>query len=208
MNQLEKLKKITADVKGGPAPYFEILHVVMALRVIGENPGIGRKELSKRLGLGEGSVRTLLNKLRKNDLITITRDGCSVSKAGLEIYNWLFGKISPLYEIDLKEIWGNQFSVGVVVRSGEELVKKGIEQRDAAIRYGATGAMTLIFKSGKLLMPELTNLSDEFPEFAARLLNNFSLNEGDVLIIVGANNYHNAWLGAIAAALTTLGILL
>lgn len=207
MEQLEKLRKITTIIKAGPAPYFEFIHVVMALLTIGENPGIGRKELAKRIGLGEGSIRTLINKLKNNDLITITRKGCNLSNAGLEIYNWLLKKISPLNEIDLKEIWGRQFSVGVVVKNGEKLVKKGIEQRDAAIRFGATGAITLIFKSGKLLMPELTNLSEEFPEFASRLLNYFSLSEGDVLIIVGADNYYSARHGAIAAALITLGLV-
>lgn len=207
MEQLEKLKKITASIRAGPAPYFELIHVVMAILTMGESPGIGRKELAKRLGLGEGSVRTLINKLKNNDLITVTREGCSLSEAGTELYNWLTKKISPLSEIDLKMVWGSQFSVGIVVKNGEKLVKKGIEQRDAAIKFGATSAMTLTFKSGKLLMPTLTNLSEEFPEFASRLLNNFPLSEGDALIIVGANNYYNACQGAIAAALTTLGII-
>ncbi|MEM1517683.1 MAG: DUF4443 domain-containing protein [Nitrososphaerota archaeon] len=207
MEQLEKLKKITTSIKGGPAPYFELIHVVMAILTMGENPGIGRKELAKRIGLGEGSMRTLINKLKNNDLIIITREGCRLSNTGIELYNWLLNKISSFNKIDLKEIWGRQFSVGVVVKNAEKLVKKGIEQRDAAIRFGATGAMTLIFKSGKLLMPELTNLSEEFPEFASRLLNNFSLSEGDVLIIVGADDYYNACHGAIAAALTTLGLV-
>lgn len=207
MAHLEKLRKITEDIKSGPAPYFETVHVVMALRVIGENPGIGRKELAKRLGIGEGSARTLLNKLRNNELITITKEGCRLSDTGIEIYKWLSERISQLYEINLKEVWGSPFSVGIVVRNGEQFVRKGIEQRDAAIRFGAKGAITLIFKSGKLLMPELTNLSDEFPEFASKLLNNFFLKEGDILIIVGADNYFEACFGALAAALTTLGIL-
>ncbi len=206
MSQLDSLKKIVASIRGGPVPHFEVVHAIMAIRIIGDSPGIGRKELSRRLGLGEGSVRTLLGKLRSNDLIIITKEGCKLSTNGLEIFNWLNEKISPIYEIDLKEIWPHQFSVGIVVKNGEHLVKRGIEQRDVAIKFGASGAMTLIFKSGKLLMPEITNLSEEFPEFASKVIDNFFLKDGDVLIIVGANNFYDACYGALAAALLTLGI--
>jgi len=207
MSQIDSLKKIAVSIKGGPSPHFEIVHAIMAIRIIGDYPGVGRKELSRRLGLGEGSVRTLLNKLRSNDLVTITKEGCKLSATGLEIYNWLNEKISPIYEIELREIWGHRFSVGVVVKNGERLVKRGIEQRDAAIKFGAAGAMTLIFKDGKLLMPEITNLSEEFPDFASKVIDNFLLREGDVLIIAGADSFYDACYGALAAALMTLGIL-
>ncbi len=206
MSQINSLKKLVSSIRGGPAPHFEVVHAIMAIRIIGDHPGIGRKELSRRLGLGEGSVRTLLSKLKSNDLVTITKEGCTLSANGIEIYNWLNEKISPIYEVDLREIWEHQFSVGIVVKNGERLVRRGIEQRDVAIKFGAAGAMTLILKSGKLLMPEITNLSDEFPEFASKLIDNFFLKEGDVLIIAGASNLYDASYGALAAALLTLGV--
>ncbi len=203
---IEMLKEIITDTRGGPTPYFDVVHIVMAIRLIGEHLGIGRKELSKRLGIGEGSVRTLLNKLKGSEIISITKEGCKLSDKGLKIYNWLLEMIPTINEVDLKEIWGHQFSVGVIIRNSEHLIKKGIEQRDAAVKFGAAGAITLIFKSGRLLMPEIADLSIEYPDFAAKLMSKFLLNEGDVLILVGADNFNYAYYGALAAALATIGM--
>ena len=41
------------------------------------NKNIGRKELSKELGLGEGTVRTILNILKSKKLLDSTKKGIS-----------------------------------------------------------------------------------------------------------------------------------
>ena len=63
-------------------------------------------------------------------------------------------------------------------------VKSGIEQRDAAVKVGASGATTLLFKDNKFLIPK-TNYDalkgDE--ELAKQLIQNLQPHEEDVIII-------------------------
>jgi len=52
--------------------------------------------------------------------------------------------------------------------------RKGIEQRDSAVRAGASGAVTLIFKHRRLFMPPLDETEPkELPEIAKQLLDLF-----------------------------------
>jgi hypothetical protein len=86
-------------------------------------------------------------------------------------------------------------------------VKRGIEQRDAAVRAGATGACTLIFKDRKLMMPmgeheEWTLASNEslFQEIQQVL----APGNNDVITIVSASTPEMAEHCAVAAALTLI----
>ena len=54
----------------GPLPRFAEVHVRMALELIAKHERIGRKQLAGELGVGEGSMRTILNQLKKRGLIT------------------------------------------------------------------------------------------------------------------------------------------
>jgi hypothetical protein len=91
-----------------------------------------------------------------------------------------------------------------VVRVSGDLVKRGVEQRDAAVRAGATGACTLVYKNGAYLMPTRDGDSKLNPnDELSRILNDlFAPTDNDVLIIVSAPEKELAEYGAIAAALT------
>ena len=85
-------------------------------------------------------------------------------------------------------------------------LKSGIEQRDAAIRIGAIGATSLLFKHDKFVMPT-TNydpLTKE-PRTARLLLEKLKPENGDA-IVIGSDmeDERRAELAAKNAALTTI----
>ena len=82
-------------------------------------------------------------------------------------------------------------------------VTNGIEQRDSAVRAGASGAVTLIFRQGRLFMPPPAKIeSKEWPEISRQLLELFQPEENDVIIIGGADTEEKAEQGARAASWT------
>jgi hypothetical protein len=91
------------------------------------------------------------------------------------------------------------------VKGTANRVKSGIEQRDAAVRAGADGAITLVVKQGKLVMPSAAELVKRRQENVARKIQEeFRPQENDVIIIAGANSQQNAEQGARAAAWTLI----
>jgi len=88
--------------------------------------------------------------------------------------------------------------VATVVKGVSDLVDKGIEQRDEAIKVGADGATVLVFEDGELVLPE--DLGGVEEEVVSELLDNFELSEGDVVIIGTGDSVLDAERGAWAAA--------
>ncbi len=190
----------------GPQTSFSQVHVVRALLLIASSPGIGRKRLAEALGLGEGAARTLLSRLKEEGLIRSDRTGCYLTQKAQPIYEDLSANMTQPKPIDVSSTWPYLSNVAIIVRSAADRVGRGIEQRDSAIRAGARGAMTLVYKGGRLLMPGISDVSTEYPDFAERVLEQLHPNDYDVIIIVGADNRLEAENGAIAAALVTLGL--
>jgi len=88
--------------------------------------------------------------------------------------------------------------VATVVKGVSDLVDKGIEQRDEAIKVGTDGATVLVFEDGELVLPE--DLGGVEEEVGSELLDNFELSDGDVVIIGTGNSVLDAERGAWAAA--------
>ena len=86
------------------------------------------------------------------------------------------------------------------------MIKDGIAQRDAAIRMGASGATTLLFKDNKFLIPQtdFDSLKDEH-QLSEQMIKNLHPQDGDV-IIIGSDNYSRmkAEFAAKSAALRTI----
>ena len=82
--------------------------------------------------------------------------------------------------------------------------RAGIEQRDSAIRVGASGATTFVVRSGRFTIPGGSeNCERDFPGPSwARLRRELSPKDGDVVIVCGAENEIFAKLGALGAAVT------
>lgn len=64
-----------------------------------------------------------------------------------------------------------KFNYAVLIKNMADAIKSGIEQRDIAIKAGAVGATTLIFKNGIFLIPETNfNALSEESQLQKKLL--------------------------------------
>lgn len=178
----------------GPLPRFAEIHVRRALELIAKHKRIGRKQLAGELGVGEGSMRTILNQLKKQGLITSSRGGHALTPKGKRS----LGKPLEFAQIDAGNLTVGKVDVAVIIRGTAKKVKRGIEQRDEAIKAGAQGATVFVFKGGKLQFPD--GFMDVDKRVVKSIVETFKPREGDVIIIGSGKNTAEAERGALAAA--------
>jgi len=197
------LERLTLDKAPGPSPSFSIFDIIKALEIIAKEGSVGRGKLSEKLGLGKGVTRTLLTRLIEAGLISTSRSGCSLTSRGNELWRKIEEIIPCISVIDQNELTFAKYNVIVQVRGRGGKVGKGLEQRDAAVRAGAKGAITLIYKNKKLILPTITdNAAQSYPIAYQQIIRLMDLKENDVAIIVCADSLKNAEYGALAAAWT------
>jgi predicted transcriptional regulator len=202
---LEVIERVASKIAPGRAPSFNEAQVVKALEIIGAYGTVGRIRLSKELGLGEGATRTLLKHLKKAGLIEGSRRGITFSEYGKKLFSSLRSKISEGIEVPNSALTVGPFNMAVLVRDTAHRVRKGVEQRDTAIKAGALGATTLIFSRNKLTMP--SSEEDVFKGISSvhdMLVSKLSPKENDVIVIGSGENKTSAEIGAKMAALKLL----
>ena len=205
LNLLEIIERVTQKIAPGPAPSFNEAHVVKALELIGHHGSVGRIRLSKELGLGEGATRTLLKHLKNEGITQSSRSGISFSEDGKNLFSDLQGKLSGCNDVPSSPLTFGSSNVGVLVRDSAKAVGSGMEQRDTAIKSGASGATTLIFSSNRLSLPMgEENISESMPELHDKLVTQFKPKENDVIIIGSGENRAIAEIGAKMAAIKLL----
>ena len=190
----------------GPKPEFEVTDVIKLFFVLGKGAPKGRKSLSRELHLGEGSIRTLLNRLQENNLVEMSRAGCTLTESGRFVYEELEKMITQPKPIDAGPLSQGAWNYVILIRGSAVNVRSGLEQRDAAVRAGANGATTLLYLNDHFSLPcvdmdvERTYDSD----FWNTLRGLLKPRDGDAIIIVGADSARAAEKGAFSAALHTL----
>lgn len=205
MEELSLLTRLSGPRVPGPLPSFSDYHILWAMDIIDLEGSIGRSRLSKSLGLGEGVGRTIVERLRDAALIQVSRSGCSLTDRGKNVLEGIHRHLSRSVPLTESSIGLGISNVVILVREASHLVRSGIEERDATIRAGALGAMTLVYSNKKLSIPGLSDDSEkDFPKIASQLLGHFQPCEGDVFLIAAADNLTVAELAVRAAALSIL----
>jgi hypothetical protein len=185
---------------------FDMVHVFKTLQLIEVYGHVSREMLCDELELGEGATRTLMKHLKMQNLIESTNAGTKMSKKGNALFNEFLSSIP--YELRLSKcsITLGKHNYAVLVKQMGSTVKSGIEQRDAAIKMGASGATTLLFMDNKFFIP-LTGfdaLQNEF-RLSKQLIETLHPEDGDV-IIIGTDDHSEkkAEFAAKSAALMTI----
>jgi len=197
---LEKL----VEGQPGPTPSFTSTHLLELLLYLGREAPVGRKKLSSTLKIGEGVIRSMLSRLVNASIVNVTNEGCVLTSKGMKIYKQISSILIEVGELDIEIPWDQPHNYAVVLKKRSHLVKKGLEQRDAAIRAGAEAALVMTYINDELYMPGVSVLSEERPDFASQIIEKIKPEEKDVIIIAGAKEYKKAKYGALAAAQTLL----
>jgi predicted transcriptional regulator len=186
----------TSYFSGGPTPKFSMYHIWKAFQVIDKQGPIGRKALADALQIGEGSIRTILEKMAREGSIENTRMGTVITKKGRRKFE---NSGIEVAQVDLQDLTLGKHNCAVLIKAMGFKVKMGCEQRDEAVRAGAVGATTLIVKSDRMVFPG----DEDFPDQAqvAPLRTVFKIEDNDVIIVGSAFSYDAAEKGAVTAAL-------
>ena len=185
---------------GGPIPKFTEYHLWKTLMILDTKEPVGRKKLSSMLGIGEGSTRTIVNILNDRNYVQIDRPGILLNQKGEQFKESVFFDVSPVVT---SEVTINTCDCAVRIPFAAKRITFGCEERDIAIKSGATGATTLICKNGSLIFP-----GSDYPvseNIERTLREKFQIDNDDVIIIGTADNPQAAECGAVSAALNVIG---
>jgi Domain of unknown function (DUF4443) len=185
---------------------FGLGHIFKALQLAKLNGHISRDLLGNELSLGGGYIKTLVKHLKMTGMVKTSNVGTILTEKGERIISQILLHIPKETVIPVSSITVGKFNYAVLVKNIANSIHYGIEQRDIAIKSGATGATTLLFKDGKFLVPK-TNfnaLADEL-KIQKILMKNLQPTDNDV-IIIGSDNIskQNAEIAAKNAALFTI----
>jgi hypothetical protein len=182
------LEKVSHQYNPSRQLSFGIGHIFKALQLAKLNGHISRDLLRKELSLGDGSIKTLIKHLKTTNMIKTSNAGTILTERGEKLISELLSCIPKETDIQKSSITIGKFNYVVLVKNMADSIKSGIEQRDIAIKAGALGATTLIFKDGKFLIPgtNFNALSNE-TQIQKKLIESLQAENNDV-IIIGSDN--------------------
>ncbi len=190
----------------GPSTTFSMFHIYYALELMSQKP-IGRTKLAEKLKVGDGAIRTIISRLRDAGLIVCSKEGCSLTEKGVKTWGQLEELFPARAEVEQNQLTHSKYNFAFLVKHCAQKIKSGIEQRDAAIMGGAKRAIAIVSKNGHLVIDSVSNsIEKEYPEAAQKILSDLRPEEGDVIIIAGADDDPmKARRGAFAAAWVLIG---
>ena len=199
------LEKVASRYAPSRLLSFDEVHVFMALQLIHAHGHASRTALQKELALGSGAVRTIVKHMKMNGLIQTSNGGTKMTAKGRGIWGGLAASMPAEMPMPRSSISLGRYNYAVLLRDLGFAIKSGIEQRDAAIRIGGTGATMLLCGDGGFFMQD----SREDPlkkegGLKKELLEKLRPADGDAVIIGGADSGKAAELAAKSAALATI----
>jgi hypothetical protein len=141
-------------------------------------------------------------------MIYTTNSGTKMTEKGKSIFSQLLTSMPVEMIIPRCSVALGKFNYAVLLKQFNFAIKSGIEQRDAAIKIGAKGATTLLYKDAKFIMPSnrIYDPLKKEPQIRTLLIERFyPLEEGDA-VIIGSDDISRktAELAAKSAAIITI----
>lgn len=164
----------------GPMFRFTDANVYYSLYLLADGKRLGRKRLSELVGVGEGSMRRILEKFRDWNFVQIKQTGISITKAGLTFLDQIPIR---LIDVDLGESIVGAESQGVIAYGVASRIVNGMQQRDAGIKAGADGCTTIVVRDGKLMIPPDWNMDEQTPELAYKIRKESGITADDAIIV-------------------------
>jgi len=203
---VKTLQKVASRIGPSRSLSFEVVHVFKTLQLIQERGHVSRHTLCKKLGLGEGTVKTLVKHLKIYDLVETDKTGTRISERGNKLLSELALSMPAEMNISTCSVALGNFNYAILLKQMAYVIKTGIEQRDAAIKMNALGATTLVYKDKRFMIP-ITNFDALHKEQKLHTLLVEGLNpEEDDVLIIGSDNKseRSAEFAAKSAALVTI----
>jgi hypothetical protein len=202
---IRALEKVATRYAPSRLLSFGVVHVFVAMQLMQREGRASRDALGKKLGLGQGATKTLVKHMKMRGLIETSNGGTRMTTRGREICNGISSSIPSEMPLPRSSVAVGMHNYAVLLKEFGFAVKSGIEQRDAAIRMGATGATTLLYQDGLFVMPDSSHDPLKKERGLRRVLvEKLKPEDGDVIIIGSAESGRVAELAAKDAALATI----
>jgi hypothetical protein len=202
---------LSSDYRGPRAAYGEV-EILKAIFAIGKSEtNLGRARLGQVTGLGQGEIRTLIARLKSSGLIVVDAKGCTLTEKGKREYYALSKTLPYSSVVEARPLGLGKSAWAIIARGSENKIRNGIEQRDASIRVGAGGALTVIYSLDTFMIPGIDKESEDAdcealgpsePWKTIRIEG--KPKNGDAVIVSWGDSAMVAEDGALAAALTII----
>ncbi len=142
--------------KGGVKPGYHEGHFIAALKCIEKEHAVGRKILSKHLGIGETSVRSLIKRLAEKNYVSIDKvAGAILTEKGIKLLE-MVNKYMDIYidEAGIPDLnWPNTIFVILKIPPSDKVT--AISIRDKAISVNANAALIAFIVKNRIKVPGL-----------------------------------------------------
>ena len=182
----------------GNIPNFTKIDILRCFLRLNRN--IGRKELSRELELGEGTMRTILDILKSKKLLDSTKKGHFLSSKGITALNIVLECISAPKKVSMQNLYPKLKKAAIVIKNAANLSNL-CKLRDLAVKHGAEGAIILKFE-GRLYAPESDYVQDYREQERG-----FNLRNNDVVIVAFSDTCRNAENGPLTVAVELSGVV-
>jgi len=204
-SKVQALQNIVSRKGSAKVLTFSVPHVFIALQLLYENSFVSRNMFCTELHMGEGAVKTMIAHLKEESFVDSTKSGTYLTSRGRNFVKSLHDIMDLECAIPKCNIARGKFNYGIILRRYSSATKSGMEQRDYAILYGASGATTIQYKDDQFVFPKenIDCLAND-PKTKKILLENLKPNNGDLIIIASSGDAFVSEIAAKNSALWTL----
>lgn len=152
-----------ARCRGGIRPGFNRYHAYLALTLLSNGKPVGRKVLSRVLGIGEGSVRTLIRRLREVGLVRVDPvAGILITDLGTKVVDALGSRLVIIGSVDLSfsDICSECRISTILLKDGVNVVKRVgvLYVRDLIVKNGGNGGLIIYYLDNEFKLPNSKHL--------------------------------------------------
>ena len=203
--QIQILQNIVSRKGSSKVLTFSIPHVFKALQLLNQDNYVSRSKFSQELHLGEGAIKTLILHLRNAKMIDTAKSGTFLTNKGRKFSENLTKVIPKECKLTKCKIAPRKFNHAIILKHYSCAIKTGLEQRDYAILYGASGCITLLYKNNRFVFPgeDIDCLADD-KNTRKKIVENLYPEDGDVIIISSSDDPFVSEVSAKNSALWTI----
>ncbi|HYA22184.1 MAG TPA: DUF4443 domain-containing protein [Thermoproteota archaeon] len=161
-------------------------HVLLSVITLEPEVGLSRSDLQIILGLGGGSIRSLISRLTMNHLTVASPSGMRLKGLGTKVKEAVVGTVRGPTEVGLDYLRMDASSVAYLVKNLHVSEGESVRLRDAVVRYGGTGATTCSVNGADISVPGVTENLEDTSRVDALALKKLKPSDGDAIFISSA----------------------
>jgi hypothetical protein len=161
-------------------------HVLLSIMTLEPEVGLSRSDLQITLGLGGGSIRSLISRLTMNHLTVASPSGMRLKGLGTKVKEAVVGMVRGPTEVKLDYLHMDVSNVAYLVKNLRTSEAESIRLRDTVVRYGGTGATTCSVSGAAISVPGVTESLEDTSRTDALVLKKLKPSDGDAIFVSSA----------------------